>query len=96
MNVTYEPLKSVALIRWPIDDFKRALDSREYLDSEHFSLKGLSSKFYLRICFNQHVSYYLYVSDMGTEKKVECTVCLWLENIDGKKCAETTSMYFNF
>jgi hypothetical protein len=93
MDVTYEPLNLVGVIRWPIDDFPRVCDSQEYLDSEHFSLKGLSSKFYLQVCFNNLISYYLKVADMGTENKVECTVSFWLENCDGTESARTQGMY---
>jgi hypothetical protein len=44
------------------------------------------------MCGSLHCN--LIVADMGAEKEINCTVRIWLENIDGEKCAETDGMYF--
>jgi hypothetical protein len=99
MEIVHKSHKLVKVLRWPINGFiAHARDIRTNLDSEHFKLDGLSSKFYLRIYpsseWNGCLDYYLDLADIGTEKQIELNCRVWLENVDGEKCAETEGMYF--
>jgi hypothetical protein len=90
MELVNMPSKPVRLIRWPINGFiHHARDIRTGLDSEHFSLNGLTSKFYLCVypsdSINGHLHYYLYMTDIGSEKEIEFKCRFWLENVDSEK-----------
>jgi hypothetical protein len=97
MDIVYAPQKSIAVIRWPVDEFFQVKQDPKNLDSEHFSLNGLSSKFFLQIYQSWtigYLHYYLYVDEMSPKKEFDYTTRFWLENINGEKCAETEGIYF--
>jgi hypothetical protein len=107
VNKTPKLLKSAvyendSIVRWPITEFvSHARDDRKCLDSELFSLDGLSSKFFLRVypshLYNGVVDYHIRIDEIGGEKEIECTVSFWLENIIGEKCVKTQSrgLFYN-
>jgi hypothetical protein len=94
-----EVYEKCSTVRWPIKRFiADAYYIRTKLDSEHFSLNGLSSTFFLRVytscLWNGRLYYFFHVSDIGSENEVEFTVRFWLGNVDGEKCAETERIFF--
>jgi hypothetical protein len=86
-------------VRWPINGFiAHARNIRTDLNSEHFSLKGLTSKFLLCVKFprmpKERFDYKFTATHICIKKKIAFILRFWLENIDGEKCAETDGMYF--
>jgi hypothetical protein len=96
MDIVYAPQKSIAVIRWPIDEFFQDEQDPKNLESDPFLLNGLSSKFYLRVIpSNQsyHLYYDIHIYYIRPEKEVKYTARFWLEDVDGKKWCETQGMY---
>lgn len=67
-----------SVVRWTVSRFFSNVDSyTHYLDSDKFSLGGLTSQFFLRVEFNydidhyaNYLSFYLCVHDMKFEKSI--------------------------
>jgi hypothetical protein len=85
---------NVSVARWTISDFFDHVNKKTvWLKSDKFALDGLNIEFYLGIVLYYHgsnkLNYYLKVSEMADEKQIDVEFKFWLENNNGKKCAET-------
>jgi hypothetical protein len=99
MEIVHKTSKALydktSTVRWPISDFFVHVNGHtKYLDSDEFSLDGSSSELFLRVYMlgspANHLSYYMKVGEIASEKSLELDFKFWMENCDGEKVWETS------